>query len=171
MSLAAPPAPAQIVPHFESLGFACPPRKEVPAFLQDLTSSRGQRELAGAALAQRRTSAGAGELLMPLEEMDTAFWGAAAGPGADVRAALEAALAPATYADVPKASAGVSHFLFARRNALRPHLTVPSSARPLPLPMLLPPPLPADPGVPRGCGLLVVLLRPVLAPPILPAGT
>lgn len=127
------PAPApQIVPHFESLGFACPPRKEVPAFLQDVTSTRGQRELAGAALATRRASAGAGALLLPLEEMDAAFWGAARGPGAEARAAIEAALAPETYAKVPKARSGA---LLAPRPAW--HLHPPCAA-----PRLGSPPVP-----------------------------
>lgn len=35
-----------VTPFFATLGFACPPRKEVPAFVQEVTSAAGQRQLA-----------------------------------------------------------------------------------------------------------------------------
>ncbi len=85
-----------------------PRSQEVPAFLQNLTSASGQRSLAAPALlaeAQKRQAAST-QLVMSLEEMDAAFWGADKGPGADMRAALEAARAPEAYADLPRVRTG-----------------------------------------------------------------
>ncbi|KAL4448626.1 hypothetical protein ABPG75_005845 [Micractinium tetrahymenae] len=86
---------------FVSLGFDCPPRKDMPSFLQDVTSAMGQRALAGPALLARKPQPGS-PLLLPLEEVEAAFWGAASGPGAAMRAAVEAPHTPGQYADVPK---------------------------------------------------------------------
>ena len=34
---------ADVMPFFASLGFACPPRMDVPGFLQNITSAKDQR--------------------------------------------------------------------------------------------------------------------------------
>lgn len=94
-----------VLPWFASLGFACPPRQEVPAFLQSLTSASGQRALAAPAMladAQKRHVASS-QLVLPLEDMEAAFWGADKGPGGDMRAALEATRAPEAFAGQPRA--------------------------------------------------------------------
>lgn len=78
--------------------------QEVPAFLQSLTSASGQRALAAPALladAQKRQVASS-QLVLPLEDMEAAFWGAGKGPGGDMRAALEVARAPEAFAGQPR---------------------------------------------------------------------
>lgn len=91
-----------LLPFFSGLGFTCPPRKEVPAFLQDVTHAPGQRSVAQPAL----LAAGAGSgrsMLVPLEEIEQKFWGQDSGPGADMKGALATAMDKAAFADVPKA--------------------------------------------------------------------
>jgi hypothetical protein len=39
---------------------------------------------------------------MPVEELESAFWGAEQGPGADMQQALAAAHSLEAYTDVPK---------------------------------------------------------------------
>lgn len=33
---------ADVLPHFECLGFACPPRKDLASFLQEISTPAGQ---------------------------------------------------------------------------------------------------------------------------------
>ena len=90
----------------------CSPRrlgccsKEVPAFLQEVTSTSGQRGLAQPQLLARKQAAGGRVLLVPMAEMAAAFWGAAEGPGASMRAQVEADHSPARYKDVPRVGVG-----------------------------------------------------------------
>ena len=118
-----------MVAFFASLGFACPPRKEVPAFVQEVTSAVGQRELAEPALRARcqpKVRAWWGRccshyagscadtglrpvgwlrvqagLLVSLAEVEAAFWGAEHGPGADMRQLVADAPGPEGFADLP----------------------------------------------------------------------
>ncbi|PSC75525.1 pleiotropic drug resistance 5-like isoform A [Micractinium conductrix] len=91
------------LPFFASQGFDCPPRMEAPAFLQYVTSASGQRQVANAALAPRLAGARSTQLLVQLAEIEAAYWGAAEGAGAEMRAAIQAAAAPEAHADLPKA--------------------------------------------------------------------
>lgn len=106
-----------VLPWFASLGFACPPRKEVPSFLQDLTTASGQRVLttkgalaagggAGTGSSGGASRGGASTLVMSLEQMEAAFWSPGEGPGAAMRQALEAGHAPEVYANVPRVRTG-----------------------------------------------------------------
>ncbi|MEW5298072.1 MAG: hypothetical protein WDW36_001233 [Sanguina aurantia] len=75
---------SEVLPFFASLGFTCPPRKDVPSFLQEVTTAMGQMDYASAALrASRDGPAAAGAdlnplakqpLLVPIQEIAAAFW-------------------------------------------------------------------------------------------------
>lgn len=78
----------QVLPHFEAgLGFACPPRKDVISFLQELSTPIGQLTyatpalLAASGLTPPDQDPGAllaqppAQLLVPVHEMAERFWG------------------------------------------------------------------------------------------------
>ena len=92
----------EAVPFFGTLGLSCPPRKDVPSFLIEITTPSGQKEFATTDLEERVSSSGrpapaepkrravlsSGEWLVPIADMVSAFRsGTAAGR------AMEAALA------------------------------------------------------------------------------
>ena len=101
---------AEVVSYFTSFGFTCPPRKEVPAFLQEITGDPlGQRSLAQPELLDRyqKSAAASSRLLtVPVEDMGTTFWEATEGPGADMRTLVDADHSAERYKDVPKVACG-----------------------------------------------------------------
>eukprot|EP00798_Chlamydomonas_sp_ICE-L_P013540 gene13540-19410_t len=74
-----------VLPFFESLGFKCPPRKDVPSFLQEVTTASGQHDFATPELiASRGTTHGENRQrrntpLIPTEEIVAEYWKTDAG--------------------------------------------------------------------------------------------
>lgn len=77
------------------------PAPALAPWLQDVTTAGGQRALASPDLLAR-AQGGQAPLLLPLEEVSAAFWGAEQGPGADMRRALADGRSPDVYKDLPK---------------------------------------------------------------------
>lgn len=80
----------EVVPFFTSLGFVCPPRKDVPSFLQEVTTESGQLEYASVSLLEERGFdettirtrtffEGRKRYVVPTEEVVQAFWQCPAG--------------------------------------------------------------------------------------------
>lgn len=67
------------LPHFLTLGFACPPRKEPPSFLQEITFPNGQAELSTPELRQSAQAPPGGGLLVSLDTMADAYWASETG--------------------------------------------------------------------------------------------
>lgn len=74
-----------VVAFFSSLGFVCPPRKDVPSFLQEVVTETGQLEYASEELLkskgflERRFPTGRKSFLVPPAEIAAAYWACPTG--------------------------------------------------------------------------------------------
>ena len=74
-----------VLPFFTSLGFECPPRKDVPSFLQEVLTESGQLQFASDELlsSQGFDSRSFGDdgkrFVVPIQKMEAAFWACTSG--------------------------------------------------------------------------------------------